>query len=68
MTLDQVHEQSNEKINEVNGAKQRLNRTDMSGNERWETCSSDLAIIIESFEIQTATDFDAMESPTMRVQ
>ena len=46
-TLDEVHKQSNEKIIEVNGKKHRLNRKDMSGNERWGTSSSDLVRIIE---------------------
>ena len=46
-SLDQVHKQSNEKNIEVNGKIHRLNRKDMSGNDRWGTSSSDLARIIE---------------------
>lgn len=68
MTFDQVHKQSNEKISEVHGAKHVLNCKGMSGDERWETCSPDLAKIIESFEVPMATDFDAKENSTMRVQ
>ena len=50
MALDQVHEQINEKIKDVSGATHLLNRADMSGIERWETCSPELARIIEILE------------------
>ena len=40
-----------------------LNCNDVSRMKSWETRSSDLARIIESFETQTATDFDVKEKP-----
>ena len=50
MALDQVHEQNNEKIKGVSGATHLINRADMSGLERWETCSPEIARVIEIIE------------------
>ena len=49
MALDQLHEQNNEKIKGLSGATQLLNRNDMSGRDRWETSSPDIARIIGNF-------------------
>ena len=45
-----MHKQNNEKIKGVSGATHLLNRADMSGIERWETCSPEIARIIEILE------------------
>ena len=50
MPLDQMHEQNNERIKRISGATHLLNRADMSGIERWETCSPEIARIIEILE------------------
>ena len=61
MALDQVHELNNEKIKGVSGAKHVLNRIDISGMERWETCSPEIARIIENFEDSTISNSDTEE-------
>ena len=50
MALDQVHEQNDEKVRGASGAMHLLNRADMSGLERWETCTPEIARIMESLE------------------
>ena len=62
MALDQVHEQNNGKIKGASGATHLLNRADVSGLERWETCTPEIARIIESLEenieVKTTEDLD----------
>ena len=50
MALDQVHEQNSGKIKGASGATHLLNRADVSRLERWETCTPEIARIIESLE------------------
>ena len=65
MAPDQVHKQNNEKIKGVSGATHLLNRNDMSGMERWETSTPEIARIIENFESHTGNDFDTNEKTTL---
>ena len=62
IALDQVHEQNNEKINGASGAAHLLDRADVSGFEQWETCTPEIARIIESLEenreAKTSEDLD----------
>ena len=62
MALDQVHEQNSGKIKGASGATHLLNRADVSGLERWETCTPEIARIIESLEenieAKTTEDLD----------
>ena len=61
MVVDQVHEQNNEKFERVSGETHLLNCNDMSGMERWETSSPEIARIIENFESHTGQNFDTIE-------
>ena len=62
MALDQVHEQSDEKIKSASGATHLLNRADLSGLKWWETCTPEISRTIESLEenieAKTAEDLD----------
>ena len=56
----QVHEQNNEKIKGASAASHLLNRANVSGLERWDTCTPEIARTIESLEenIKTKTTED----------
>ena len=50
MALDLLHKQNNGKIKGASGATRLLKRVDVSGLEQWETCTPEIARIIESLE------------------
>ena len=59
-----MHKQNNGKIKGASGATHLLKRVDVSGLEQWETCTPEIARIIESLEgnIEAKTTED-LEKP-----
>ena len=64
MALYHVHEQNNQKVKGTNGAMNLLDTAVISGLERWEKCTPEIARIIESLEenIEVKTEEDLNKS------